>query len=159
MKENIKNSKILIIVISVITVLVVGLILTLALMDTVVANVKRSRLRDAASNAETVVITAPLYKDSFSYGAEIVLTDDEAKNLREDFIAATEDASFDTMISGAAGYWDTQIRFYMGDEYASVYLKQDSFYLAGNNGYLFRADNDAYAQFYQRVGEMLDEKR
>ena len=159
MKENIKNNKILIIVIAVITVLVVGLILTLALLDTVVASVKLLRLRDTASNAETVVITAPLYVDSLSFGAETVLTDDEAKALREAFLAATEGASFDTMISGAMGYWDTQIRFYTGDEYASVYLKQDSFYVAGKNGYLFKADTDEYDDFYKHVIEMLDEKR
>jgi hypothetical protein len=133
----------------------------LAFIDPIVGNVKLNKVRDAAKDCEEIVVFDPLHDDLFYRGAEKILTDNEAKEFADSFLDATEKTSYKKVIDGSKGFWDIKIDFYTDDEKYAIYLREDSVYVAGDNGYLFEIngeDQQMYTEFYETVVSLLSEE-
>lgn len=160
-KDKKKSNRTLIIVSCICAAVAIALVCVLAFIDPIVGNVKLNKVRDAARDCTEAVIADPLHDASFYRGAEVILTDDEARKLADSFLAVTEDTSYKKVIDGSKGFWDMRVDFCTDEEKHTVYLREDSIYVAGNNGYLFEIDGDSdekYASFYETVVSLLSEE-
>ena len=101
--EEKKNNKAIIITLSICLSVVVIIVLLLTLIDPIVGASKMKKARDAAESCDEIVISAPLYKDSFIQGAEVIISDGEAKELANIFLSAAEKASYDESFEGLGG--------------------------------------------------------
>ena len=100
-------------------------IVLFAFIDCFIGYAKLGKLRKGIAECDGVLITSPLYYDAYSSGAETYVDGDEAKELVSDFLAVSEKKSFDGTVDGGAGFWDTIIIFYVGDERHTVYVMSD----------------------------------
>ncbi len=155
---NKKSNKPVIIVAIVCATLVLALILTFALADTVAAHIKMSEFKDNISSCERAVISDPLYSQNLSYGSEIVLEGDDAAALKDRLLSAIDKISFKQTVSGIGGFWDTRISFYTSEHAYSIYLTENSVYIAASGGYLFEIDEEcqsAYEELYSEIRESI----
>ena len=151
-----KNKPLIIAVIICALVLAV-IIVVFAFLDCWIGYAKLGKIRREIAECDEILITSPLYYDAYSSGAEASVVGDEAKKLVSDFLDVSEKKSFDGTVGGGVGFWDTRIIFYVGEESFTVYVKNDSFYVTGKNGYLFIPDDtEAYSQFYSDVCDLLE---
>ena len=158
-----KGNKAVIITSAVCAAVVAVIVLILALTDPIVGNIKLGKVRDAAQSCGEIVISAPLYKNAFLQGTETVVSGEDARELADAFLSATENTSFDKSFESAGGFWNIKMEFYSSDDRYAVYLRDEEIYVAKNfKGYLFEIDDEsetAYQSFYNRVLEILDKER
>ena len=161
--EEKKNNKAIIITLSICLSVVVIIVLLLTLIDPIVGASKMKKARDAAESCDEIVISAPLYKDSFIQGAEVIISDGEAKELANIFLSAAEKASYDESFEGLGGFWDTKLEFYSSGARCSIYLKDDEVYVAKDTkGYIFEIDDDReeiYEELLYAVDEILSNSK
>ncbi len=153
-----KSNKLMIAVICICLALVISLVCLLAFIDPISGKIKLSKVREAAEQCTEIVISDPLHDESFYRGAEAILTDDEVRELAKDFLDVTENVSYHKSLDASKGFWDLRIDFCVGEEKHTVYLKEDSVYVVGKSGYLFKINEKAtskYADFYGRIVEKL----
>lgn len=160
-KENKKRSRAITVAACICAVAVIALVGVLAFIDPIVGNVKLNKVRAAAKDCEEIVVFDPLHDDSFYRGAEKILTDNEAEKFADSFLDATKKTSYKKVIDGSKGFWNIKIDFYTDDEKHAIYLREDSVYVAGDNGYLFEIngeDQQMYTEFYETVVSLLSEE-
>lgn len=158
-----KKSKAVAIAASVCAVLLIAVVVLVAFFDGWVGKYKLNRLRESIDGCRDVVITSPLYFDTYSSVAEAVLSDDEAEDFANAFTEATASMSYDGKIDGSIGYWDTQLSFSTQDGRYTVYVRENGAYVTGKSfGYMLTPRKNAeqkYAEFYGMLCEILDNSK
>ena len=160
--NNKRSNKSIIITACICATVIISLICVLAFTDPIVGRVKLNKIRGGAEACDVVVISDPLYDASFSRGAEVILTGDEARDIADRFLTATDDMSYEGTVDGIKGFWDTRIDFCTDDEKLTIYLHEDAVYVTNSKGYLFEIEDgceETYEAFYNKVLEILDEQK
>ena len=158
-----KGSKAIIITVSVCLSIILVIVMLLTLVDPIVGKTKIKRAREVAGGCDQIVISAPLYKDAFLQGAEVVIDGEEARVLADIFLDATERASYDGYFDNPGGFWNTKLEFFSAEDRFAIYLKDDEIYVTKDTrGYRFEIDDDreeAYETLVHTVNEMLEESK
>lgn len=140
--------------------LVLVVVYVLAFSDAVKAKRRLGEVRDAAEVAYELTLTDLRYEGGLlPTSAEAYLRGEEAREIANALLLATESADFDTLKSGKAGFWDVSIRLHGEDEVLYLYLLEGAFYVTrGDVGYVLNPKGEsaeAYAALYARVNELI----
>ena len=158
-----KGNKAIIVTLSICLSVILVIIMLLTLVDPLVGKSKMKRAREVASSCSEIVISAPLYKDAFLKGAEVVINGEEARLLSDMFLSVTEKASYDGSFDSPGGFWNTKIEFFTAEDRFAIYLKDDEVYVTKDTkGYKFEIDDkqeDVYEAFVHTVNQMLDDSK
>ncbi|MBQ8140840.1 MAG: hypothetical protein IJ038_03990 [Clostridia bacterium] len=162
-----KNSSRVIIIAAVIIALVLALVLGAVFIAPVLsARDKMSEAREAfeaASDDDVMIITDPLYNEA-ALPDEVTAfpTGDEALDIADALISATEKAKYSETRKTLAGSWDISVSIGDGEGSARIYFSEEEFYVAKGYGqYVFTPNEDKadeYAAFYERLKNIISEK-
>lgn len=155
------GNKYLIATISICVSIVLVIILLVALIDPIVGRSKLKKVKYAAENCNEIVISSPLYQDSFLQGAEAVVTGNEMDELTNTFIRASEGVSYDESFDSFGGFWHTKLEFHTSDERYAVYLKDDEIYVVKDTkAYQFDIEDECkevYETLLNRINQILSD--
>ncbi len=154
-----KNNKILVIVISICIAVLITLITVIVFWNSWIGNIKLSKIENKIENCSDVLITAPLHFESYSSGAEVLLTGEMASELANNFADLADDMSFCGTKDGALGYWDTKITFTVNGEKYFAYITEENIYITGKQAYCFKPNKNIkneYSEFFDEINELLD---
>ena len=160
--ENKKGKNLAIIITIVLCVVVMFILLFVFFFaDMITGYRKISEVREKITVCDEILISDPLYDGGVLPGAgEVLVSDDETVAIAEEFIKVTDKLSYEKVLSGSTGFWDISLDFTVDGERYVVYLRNDGVYVAKTNGYLFSIksqNKDAYADFYEKVNELIKE--
>ena len=131
--------------------------------DMIAAKSLLSDVRKGIDGCTEVLVADPLYDGGvLPDAAETLVTGDEAMALAQELISITHKASYKSVLKTTSGFWDISLCFFVGDDEYTVYLREDKVYVADGKGYLFDIDeknSEAYAEFYQKINNMLDKSK
>lgn len=159
-----KNSnRAIIITLSICLSVILIIVLLLTIVDPIVGHLKMKNVIEVARSCNEIVISAPLYKDSFLQGAEVVINAEEAKSLADVFLDVIEKASYDGSFDSLGGFWNTKIEFFSSEDRCAIYLKDDEVYVTKDTkAYQFEIDDDQeemYEAFLRRINEILEDSK
>lgn len=120
-------------------VFIVAMLFVFFLGDMIAGRIKLSQAIEELEESKLIVINDPLYKgDLLTTGGEVTLTGDEAEAFGERLAYVTEKVSYQKVIKSDTGFWNVRLSFSEDGEAYSIYMKEDSIYVAkGSKGYLF----------------------
>ncbi len=138
-------------------VIIALIIVVCFFLDCLIGHFKLNGLIKEIEECDEILITAPLYYDAYSSGAEAIVTGDEAEGLISYFLEAVNDRHYDGTVDGSLGFWDTRIIFKKNNGSCTVYLDGEGFYIAEKTGYRFVPDDtEKYLEFYSYICDLLE---
>lgn len=138
-------------------VIIALIIVVCFFLDCWIGHFKLNGLIKEIEECDEVLITAPLYYDAYSSGAEAVVTGDEAERLISYYCEAVNNRHYDGTVDGSMGFWNTRIMFKKDNVSCTVYLDGEGFYIVGKTGYSFVPDNaEKYSEFYSYICGLLE---
>ena len=112
-------------------VIAASLVFVLLFSDMVAGRIKMADARKQIAFCSDVLISDPLYEGGkLPSGADALIVGEEAKELVDSFLEATQKLNYQRVISGKAGFWDLSIEFTVDGKRHTVYLREDSLYVA-----------------------------
>lgn len=141
-------------------IFVIAMLFVFFLGDMIAGRIKLSQSIGELEESKLIVISDPLHKgDILTTGGEVTLTGEEAEKFGERLAYVAEKVSYQKVLKGDTGFWDVRLSFSENGEAYSIYMKEDSIYVAkGSKGYLFdirEQREQEYKALYEDIENLI----